>query len=142
MQKYKYTLSPRIKEMVEWQLEHYHEDRRQLEKSKADLIPSPVAKLSAEGGGSSATNRGTENVVMDIITNQHIKHLENSCNAIHRVVEGLAPEDIKLVELVYWRREYTVEGAGQIVGLSKSSAYRHVNDILTDIAQELGYVSK
>ena len=142
MQKYKYTLSPRIKGMVEWQLEHYHEDRRQLEKSKADLIPSPVAKLSAAGGGSSATNRGTENVVMDIITNQHIKHLENSCNAIHKVIETLAPEDIKLVELVYWRREYTVEGAGKIVGLSKSSAYRHVNDILTDIAQELGYVSK
>ena len=49
--------------------------------------------------------------------------------------------DKKLIDLVYWKQEYTVEGAGMKIGLSRSAAYQRINKILGMIAFELGYVS-
>ena len=142
MSKYKFSLNPRIKGIVEWQLEHYVEDRRQLEEIKRDMIPSPTASYSLTGGVSGGdTNRTTENVAVGIATNPYIMQTERSCKAIERVISGCNETDIKLIDLVYWKQAYTVEGAGMKVGLSKSSAYRHANDILTDIALEIGYVN-
>lgn len=141
MKKYKYTLSPRIKGMVEWQLEHYHEDKRKLDINKNDMIPSPVSRMSA-AGGSSGASRSTESVAMNIMSSQYIQHIEKSCTAIRRVIDELSAEDLRLVDLVFWRKEFTVEGAGMVIGMSRPCAYRHINRILTDIALEMGYVSK
>ena len=142
MSKYKFSLTPKIKGIVEWQLQHYNDDKRQIEQLKNDMIPSPTAGYSLAGGVSGGgTSRTTENVAVRIATNPYIMQTERSCKAIERVLSRCNETDSKLVDLVYWRQSYTVEGAGMKIGLSKSSAYRHVNDILTSIALEIGYVN-
>ena len=42
MSKYKFDLAPKVKGIVEWHLEHYHEDKAQLESLKNDMVPSPM----------------------------------------------------------------------------------------------------
>lgn len=139
---YKYSLNGKIKDFVEWQLSHYQDDKRELEQRKTDLIPSPTAGYSLTAGVSGGTvHRSTEDVTLSIESNQYVRQLTQSCDAIDKVLERLPPEDIKLIELVYWKHEFTPEGAGPKVHMSRRTAYRHINNILTGIALEMGYVS-
>ena len=140
--KYKFSIPQKIKSTVEWQLEHYKEDRRQLDEYWRDMIPSPTQGYSLTAGvDGGEVSRSTENVTFRIMSSPYLRWLELSCRAIETVLANMDEIDRKLVELVYWKREFTVEGAGMVLNLSKSSAYRHINTILTAIAHEMGYVS-
>ena len=141
--RYKFDLSPSIKSTVEWQLQYYREDLRQLEEVKRDLIPSPVPGYSQTAGvdGGDA-KRTTEDIAMRMISSPYIRRLEISCDAITRVLSTLDEIDLKLIELVYWRREYTVEGAAMKIHISKTAAYQRINKILGAIAYSLGYVQQ
>lgn len=143
MSKYKFSLNPRIKGIVEWQLEHYREDRRQLEDAKQALMPSPTAGYGSAAGATSGgrAQRPTESAALHLATNRYIRQLEQSCAAIERVLSHCHEIDMKLIDLVYWKREYTVEGAGMKLNLSRSSAYQRINSILGAIAVEIGYVN-
>lgn len=136
----KSILSPRIKGMVEWQLEHYHEDLRTIETLKSDLVPSPVQKLSYERHGRDVS-RSTENVAERIMSNPYILHLEKSVSAITYVLSKCDDTDRKIIEAVYFRRSFTVEGAALQIHVSTATAYRRINNILAAIALELGYVN-
>jgi len=140
--RYKYSLSPELRPTVEWHLSHYPDDKRELEQQKTDLIPSPIAGYSLTAGVSGgAVHRSTEDVMLSIESNQYVRRLTQSCDAIGKVLDMLPPEDIKLIELVYWKHEFTPEGAGAKLHMSRRTAYRHVNNILTAVALEMGYVS-
>ncbi len=140
--KYKFDLSPSIKSTVEWQLQYYKEDLRQLESMKKDVIPSTVQGYSLTAGvDGGEAKRTTEEITMQIINSPYIRRLEMTCDAIQRALKIFEDVDMRLIELVYWKREYTVEGAGMKIGLSKSAAYQRVNKILGVVAYELGYVS-
>jgi RinA family phage transcriptional activator len=141
--RYKFDLSPSIKATVEWQLQYYREDCRQLEELKDELIPSPVQGYSLTAGvDGGEAKRTTEEVTMRIVSSLYIRRLETTCAAIKRALANMDKIDLKLIELVYWRREYTVEGAGMKVGLSRSAAYKRINKILGACAYELGYISE
>lgn len=141
MSRYKFALSSKIKGMVEWQLEHYNEDKHQLEQYKADMIPSPVQGYSLTAGCSHGVSRTTENVAERITTNTYVMQTERSCKAIEKVMGRLDDTDRQLIDLVYWKQSYTVEGAGMKLHLGRTAAYQHVNNILCGIALEMGYVS-
>jgi RinA family phage transcriptional activator len=141
MSRYKFALSAKIKGMVEWQLEHYHEDKRQLEQYKTDLIPSPVQKYSKTAGCSHGISRSTEDISERIITNAYVLQTERSCQAIESVMQRLDDIDRQIVDLVYWKQSYTAEGAGMKLNLSRTATYNHINNILCTIALEMGYVS-
>lgn len=141
--RYKFDLSPSIKATVEWQLQYYREDCRQLEEFKNELIPSTVQGYSLTAGvDGGETKRTTEEVAFRLVSSPYIRRLEITCAAIKRALANMDKIDLKLIELVYWRREYTVEGAGMKVGLSRSAAYQRINRILGACAYELGYVSE
>jgi len=137
---YKFDLTPQIKGYVEWQLEHYREDRRELEEYKRDAIPSATPGYSLAPGGCS-TSRTTEDIAVRIETNVYVEQLERSCKAIERVLSHLCETDMKLIDLAYWKRSHTVEGAGMAIGLSRAGTYRHVNSILGLVAKEMGLIS-
>lgn len=141
--RYKFDLSPAIKSTVEWQLQYYREDLRQLETYKQDLIPSGVQGYSPTSGvhGGEVT-RKTEDIAFRLISSPYIRRLEITCEAIGRVLSKLDEVDLKLIELVYWRREYTVEGAAMKIHISKTAAYQRINKILGAIAYALGYVQQ
>lgn len=140
--RYKFTIPKEIKSTVEWQLRYYREDKRQLKEIKRDMIPSGVQGYSltagVDGGESSRT---TEDIAMRMVSAPYIIRLEQTVAAIDRALERLDDLDKRIIELVYWRNEYTPEGAGLIIGLSRAAVYLRLNKILGSIAYELGYVS-
>ena len=142
MSKYKFDLSPETKNTVEWMLGRYHEDNRQLEEYKKDMIPSATASYSLSAGCSSGgTSNPTEDVGIKMVTSPYILWTERNCSAIGRVLDKLDKTDNDLIDLVYWKKSYNIVGAGLKVGLAKSDAYTHVNNILGLMALEIGIVS-
>ena len=141
MGKYKFKLDARVKGIVEWRLTRYREDKRELEAAVERLMPSPTPTYSLVSGGSGSAGRRTEEQAFKILSSPYLMQMEHDCKAIDRAMQRFDQTDMKLIELVYWRQEYSIEGAGQLIGLSKSSAYRHVNAILTAVAVEMGLVS-
>jgi RinA family phage transcriptional activator len=141
--RYKFSLKPEIKSTVEWELSSYRDDKRQLEKVKRDLIPSPVQGYSLTAGvDGGEAKRTTEEVTMRVISAPYIRRLEISVEAIERALTRFDDIDMKLIDLIYWRKEYTPEGAGMIVGMQKSAVYQRLNKILGCVAFEMGYVSE
>lgn len=137
----KSILQPRIRDFVSWQLEHYYQNRQQLEKIKRDLIPSATPNYSSVGGHSSEASRSTEDITLQITSSVYVQQLEKTVNAIGYVLGRLDPLDTKLITLVFFDGTYTVEGAAQVVNLSRTAAYNHVNSVLVAIALELGLIN-
>lgn len=134
-------LPKRIKDFVEWQLEHYHADKAELELFKKSLMPSGVQNYDTAGGRSYTAANPTEQTAMRILTNPYLHTLEFRTQAITKVIERLNHTQLEVINLVYWRRQrYTPTGAGIKVGMSKSSVYRMLNQVLYAIAAEMGYI--
>ena len=137
----KYTLTPKIRGFVEWQLEHYLEDRRNMENFRDSLIPSGTAQYGGIGGGhGSGVSNPTERAGIKLATNPYILHMERSCKAIENALKHCDSVDMRLIDLIYWKRSHTVTGAGIEIGLTKTPAYYRVNKILCRIAKEMGFI--
>lgn len=136
----KSAIEPRIKSFVEFRLQHYHEDKRQLREYYYEKMPSSVADYSGNphGGGDS---RPSEALGISLATDTYILTSERTLNAIERVLKKLDGETLKLISLVYWRGSHTVVGAAMAMNMHPSTAYRKLNKAIKDIALELGYVS-
>lgn len=140
MAKYKYSMSPRVKSMVEWQLEHYWQDKQNLEQFWRDSLPSATPNYSGMPGGSEV-GRNAEDTALRIISSPYVAQTERSVKAIDKVLSAANETDKRLVRLVYWQQAYTVEGAANALHMNRATAYRHLNDVLQKIALELGYIS-
>lgn len=140
MGKYKFKLDARVKGIVEWRLTRYREDKRELETAVERLLPSPTPSYSLTSGGSGSAGRRTEEQAFKILSSPYLMQMEHDCKAIDRAMQRFDQIDMQLIELVYWRQEYSIAGAGQVIGLAKSSAYQRVNIILSTIAVEMGLV--
>lgn len=137
----KSILQPRIRDFVAWQLEHYQQNRQQLEEVKRDMIPSATPKYAPSGGHSNEASRSTEDIALQITSSVYVQHLERTVKAIEAVISKLDSTDTQLISLVYFQGSYTVTGAAQIVNLSQAAAYNHINSVLTAIALELGLIN-
>jgi RinA family phage transcriptional activator len=142
MSKYSFALAHEIRSTVEWKLEHYHEDKKQLEQYKRDMIPSTTQSYSQTGGVTKgSTSNPTESITVRMASSAYILETERTIQAIDRVLAICDSTDSQLIDLVYWQRSYSIEGASLKVGLTKTPAYNRINNILCQIALELGYVS-
>ena len=139
MPKYKSSISPRVRGMVEWQLEHYREYKDEIQQYWADMIPSATPKYT-DGKGGGEVSRNAENTALRIATSPYLMQIERSCKAIEYVLKNADDIDKKLVELVYWKQAYTVTGAAQCLHIGKTRAYERLNKMLLNIARELGYI--
>lgn len=140
MSKTVFNLHPRVRAFIEWRLEHYREDKRTLSEYRADMMPSNTPRYTAEPGAP-GSGRPTEELAAKLAANPYILDLERGINAIEHVLTRLTPERQRLIELVYFKGSYTVEGAAQVLHVSRRTAYRHINEVLTAIAAELGYTA-
>ena len=142
MGKYKFSLNPKIKGYIEWQLEHYLEDKKALEEYKRDLIASPVQGYSQTGGiRTGDISNPTERDGIKLATNPYILSVERTIKAIESALDQCDQTDKKLVDLVYWRRSHTIIGAGEQVGLKQNGAYKRINKNLVKIALEMGLIN-
>ena len=137
----KSILQPRVRDFVAWQLEHYQTNRARLESIKRDLIPSPTPTYGGSEGHSTEAHRTTEDVTIQISSSAYVRNLEQTVKAIQYVIDRLDDTDLRLIELVYFRGSHTVDGAAMIVNLSSRTAYRHINNVLTAVALELGLIN-
>lgn len=141
MARYKFSLAPKVRGYVEWQLEHYHEDKKQLDAYRAEMLPSITASYSHTGGTSGGTvSNPTETCALRMASSPYIFTTERSIRAIEHVINACDETDKRLIDLVYWERTYTIVNAAPIVGLTKSPAYERINDILCRIALEIGLI--
>ena len=141
MPKYPFSLSRPLKEYIEWRLEHYHEDVKQLEIFKADMLPKITVNYSRSMAHTNTTSDPTADSGIRLATSAYILETERGINAIKRTLDNCDDTDRKLVDLVYWKRTYTVTGAAAKISLSSAGAYKRINKILCSVALELGYVN-
>lgn len=142
MTRYTFSLHPKVKGYVEWQLEHYREDKKQLEELKRDMIPSATQTFSPTGGVmGGGTSSPTEDAAIRIATNPYILALERNIRAIETVLAKCDKTELQLIELVYWRRSHTIEGAGMRANVSRRTAYRKINRVIYLIALEMGIIN-
>ena len=141
--RYKYRLTPPLKATVEWQLASYKADKQQLERAKHEMIPSPVQGYSLTAGvDGGEAKRTTEEVTVRMMTAPYIRRLEIQVDAIERAFRFMDAKDMKLIELVFWRKGFTAEGAGMHLGIQKTATYQRLNKIIGLIALEMGYITE
>ena len=133
-------MDKRLKGFILWELEHYPENKRQLERFKYDMI---TAKDYTIDGQPRQTGAGdpTARKVEQLESSAYIRQTEQTLEAIERVLRRQPPEKRKAVELMYWRRTHTATGAGMEIGASKSTVYNWIDDIVVQTAKELGFLS-
>lgn len=137
MAKNKFPLSPQIRGYIEWQLEHYREDKRFLAQYKTELaLVSAVSYSEAPSHGDAGSP--TERAGIKLATSPYILATERSLGAIETVLARCDTADLALLEMVYFKHTHTVTGAGLCVGLSKTGAYDRINKLLYMIAAEMG----
>ncbi|MGN0627464.1 MAG: hypothetical protein ACI4IT_05840 [Oscillospiraceae bacterium] len=140
MSKYLFNLPPKIKRYIEYELEHFNENKRWLKETEDNMMPRITPTLSFVGGGG-GVNKSTEKTAIKIASSIYIRRTEENIRALERVFNKLDNTDKMLIELVYFRKTHTVIGAGLKVNLDKSAAYRHINNILGLIALEMGLIT-
>lgn len=141
MSRYKFSLNLKIKSYVIWCLQHYREDKKQLEEYKQDLMPATTQNYSADVVQSSNISNTTELMGIKLATNQYIITTERNIVAVERVLERCDAEDKQLIELVYWRQLYTIKGAAIKMNMHHATAYRKINNILCWMALEMGIIN-
>ena len=140
--KYKFTLTTRIRGYVEWEIEHYHDNKKQLEEYREQVMPSCTTNYSeAQSSNRSETTDTTAKAAIKLATAPYIKTLEVSTKAVEKTLERCDKTDLELIDLVYWKRTHTITGAGAKVGLSVAQAYRRINNILVSVAMEMGIIN-
>lgn len=66
-------------------------------------------------------------------------------SAIEKVIESTkAMQDgedrIKLINMLYWRKSHTIDGAAHRLHISNRTAWRWVKRFIYDVAREMGFI--
>lgn len=139
--KYKYTIDLEIRSFIEYQLRYFHENKRQLESLKNDMIPSQISQYGYKAGSSfDPEQRPTEETAVKIATDRYIFQLELTVTAIDSVISALPDLDKELIRLKYWDGKLTPEGIALKLNMGRTTVYEHLNNILVEIARRLGYI--
>lgn len=138
--KYKFTLAPKLKDFIEWQLKYYPENKRQLATKKESLLPSQISQYGPRTGGSfDSEQRPTEDVAVKL-NSDYITEQERIISAIESVLNRLNDQDKEMVRLMYWSGELTPDGIALKLAIDRATMYYRLNNILVEIARRLGLV--
>lgn len=133
-------LDKRLKGFILWELEHYPENKKQLEQYRNDLIESKDYTIDGQPRGTDVGDP-TSRKVERLENSRYIRQAETTIEAIERVLKRLPPEKVKAIDLMYWKGTHTATGAGLEIGAHEVTVYRWVNKIISDIAKEMGFLS-
>lgn len=141
MAKYNFTLAPALREFIEWQLEYYHDNKRQLNSFKESMIPSQISQYGHKTGSSfDSEKRPTEDITIRR-NPEYIMEQERILNAIESVLNKLSEADKEIIRLKYWSGELTPDGIAMMLNIDKSTLYYRLNNIMVEIARRLGLVN-
>lgn len=141
MAKYKFTLAPALRDYIEWQIEYYPDNKRQLTALKEDMIPSQISQYGPRAGsGFDSEQRPTEDIAIKLNA-EYIREQERIINAIDSVFNRLGDQDRELIRLRYWSGELTPDGIALKLNIDRATMYYRLNNIQVEIARRLGMVS-
>ena len=141
MAKYGKTLETPLREFIEWRIEYYHENKRQLAAEKAAMIPSQISQYGYKAGsGFDPEQRPTEDISIRLSA-EYIYQQEKFITVFESVYEKLSNQDKELIRLKYWSGELTPDGIALKLNIDKSTLYYRLNNIIVEIARRLGLVS-
>lgn len=128
-------LKKHIFRYVEAELYAYPWMQKEIELLRADIIEATPERAAAV-----RQSQGDPTLAKTIrlLTSKRLKRLTESYEAITRVLASLSPEQQKLVEMKYFKREYTDCGIWQRLHISRRTFYNWREKILRAIAEEMG----
>lgn len=128
-----------IKAYIEAEIRDYNDTLRAICEDKNEILLSSPG-FDNIGGTSYDIGNPTQDKAIKLMTNKRIRRMEQTCEAIGRVVDALPEEKFRLVELKYWARPqlHTDEGIAQQIGCDRRTLYRWVDGIVLAVGIELG----
>lgn len=132
-------INRRIKDYIIYELQMYHENKRQLEECKRDIVEGKDYTVSdmPRGGNTSDT---TYSKAEKLLSSTYIQNIERTLNVIDRVIKGIDENRYKIIDMLYWKKTHTAIGVSLEVNISERTVYRWVDGIIYAIAKELGYI--
>ena len=127
---------------VEAELYDYPYLRKAIEELRADISEAGATgevlgvRITSSGHADPASRKGIE-----LATNRRLARMHQTVQAIEAVLERLRPEVRRLIEMKYFEREYTDKAIARRIPISPATFYRWQNEVVRDIAVELGLVT-
>ena len=132
-------INRRIKDYIIYELQMYHENKRQLEEYKRDILEGKDYTVSDMPRGG-MTSDNTYSKCEKLLSSAYILKTEQMINVIESVINSLDKNRFKAIELLYFKKTHTVIGVSLEVYAHTATVYRWVDDVVYLIAKELGYV--
>lgn len=128
-----------IKAYIEAELRDYHDTIKAIEEDREELILSSPVRDNV-GGKSYDIGDPTQAKAIKLLTNKRIRRMEQTVEAINRVLAELPEEKYRLVELKYWTRPQTLTDVGIARELccDRRTIYKWIDGIVMAIGIELG----
>ena len=139
MAKYKFTLAVALRDFIEWQIEYYPDNKRELAVFKDSMIPSQITQYGQKTGSFDSEKRPTEEITIRR-NPAYIMEQERIVKAMESVLDSLNEQDLELVRLRYWDGKLTPEGIAMKLNIGRTTLYERLNNILVIIAKRLGYI--
>ena len=139
MAKYNFTLVPALREFIEWQIEYYPDNKRELATFKESMIPSQISQYGHKTGSFDSEKRPTEDITIRR-NPEYILEQERIVNAIESVLVKLNDQDKELIRLRYWDGKLTPDGIALKLNIGRTTLYERLNNILVILAKRLGYI--
>lgn len=123
---------------IEGELYDYPINYKKLIALKSDYYNStPQGDGSGIRGNSQASM--TESKVMQILNDREVQRLERSVRALEDVIDTLSPDEMKLLNLKYFRNTHTNEGVRLELHIASTRTYYTLkNNIIRKIAVRYG----
>jgi len=125
---------------IEWQIEYYPENKRQLALIKDSMVPSQISQYGYKAGSSfDSEKRPTEEITIKR-NPEYIVEMERIILAIESVYNRLNDQDKELIRLKYWDGKLTPDGIALALNIDKSTMYYRLNNIIVEVARRLALV--
>jgi RinA family phage transcriptional activator len=125
---------------IEQELHCYHQTKREIEHLRADIINATSNRDG--GGGGNRVGSVVESKVTRLLTSKRIEYMQEIIEAIEHVYSTLPDDKKRFIDLRYFTRLklLTMEGVAMECNISRVTAFRWRDEIITAIASRLGWV--
>ncbi|MBD1373733.1 transcriptional regulator [Hazenella sp. IB182357] len=126
---------------IESELEAYWDSVKELKRLKSNIIHATPHHDNSGGGRSNLPSDPTGSSTVTLLTHRKIVQLETIIRAIRTVHDQLEPEKRDLIQIKYWTHPQmlTWDGIAQKLNVSRRMALYWRDDIIRDIADQLGW---
>ena len=132
-------LSVEVRRYLERELRDYRDNREYIEELRLDIIESsPKVDLGVPGNPNKG-NEGQTAKVQALINSTVIKRLQNICNKIYKVLQGLNGEQYELYVRHFEKGESKTKVCLEM-HIGEATFHRYKNKIIYGLAKEIGYM--